>query len=217
MICFQIQSNILHTMLLHNCWWSNLSKRCDLVRRNCHKLWRIWELIWGYHHELLGLIMSWWINNSSRVILVATTNNPTRHCRGGNGNSSLDQGNKYLKSIASFCWFCWFQIIIWYTAVTFIVITASWNMSWIGIGAMIVLLSCFILIVLMIVPSGSGSGSGNVFTNIFMQIPTFFRQTNCSKRYQWKTNDSRNDTQCQEGTQAIINDKIMFIDFKIQK
>ena len=64
---------------------------------------------------------------------------------------------------------------------------------------------------------GSGSGSGNVFTNIFMQIPTFFRQTKCSKHYQWKTNDSRNDTQCQEGTQAVIKDKIMFINSKIQK
>ena len=186
-------------MLLHNCWRSNLSKRCDLVRRNCHKLWRIWELIWGYYHELLGLIMSKWINNSSRVILVATTNNPTRHCRGGNGNSSLDQGNKYLKSIASVCWFQIIQSFLWYTAVTFIAISASWNWFWIVI----------------IVPRGSGNGHV-FFTNIFMQITTFFRQTNCSKRYQWKTNDSRNDTQCQEGTQAIINDKIMFIDSKIQ-
>ena len=208
-------------MLLHNCWWSNLSKRCDLVRRNCHKLWRIWELIWGYHHELLGLIMSWWINNSSRVILVATTNNPTRHCRGGNGNSSLDQGNKYLKSIASFCWFCWFQIIQSYTAVKFIVITitASWNWSR-GDRSFIVTFIGIVPIV-PIVPSGSGSGSssgsGNVFTNIFIQIPTFFRQTKSSKHYQWKTNDSRNDTQCQEGTQAVINDKIMFINSKIQK
>ena len=92
-------------MLLHNHWRTNLSKRCNLVRRNCDKLWRIWELIWRYHHELLGLILSRWINNSFRVILLATTNNPTWHCRSSNGNSSLDQGSKYLKSIASCCWF----------------------------------------------------------------------------------------------------------------
>ena len=142
-------------MLLHNRWWSNLRKRSVLVRRNCPKLLRIWELIWRYHHELLGLILRWWINNSTRVILLATRNDPTRHCRGGNGNSRLDQGNKYLKSIATCCRFYGIQIFLWCTTVTFILIRTSCNSSWIG---------------WMIVPSGSGNRY--VFTNIFVQIPT---------------------------------------------
>ena len=149
-------------MLLHNHWRSNLSRRYNLVRRNCYILWRIRELIWRYHHELLGLIMSWWINNLSRVILLPTTNNPTRHCWSGNGNSSLDQGNKYLKSMTRHCWFQIIQSFSWYAAVTFIVIAASCNIY-------------VVVVVTGSVPCSENISNGHVFTNIVMQIPTIYR------------------------------------------